>query len=50
MILQDVQELCLQVRAHLRDFIQENRSLVGQLEFSGLCPHCPGERALFEAE
>ena len=50
MILQNMQELGLQVRGHLRDFVQENGALVGQFKFAGLGAHRAGERALFESE
>src|SRR5438270_1265790 len=32
-ILQDVQQLCLQQRAHLADFIQKDGAVIAQLEF-----------------
>src|SRR5216684_8303 len=50
MILQYVQQLCLQVRAHLCNFVQEDRALVGHFEFSRLRTHCTSKRALFEPE
>src|SRR6267154_5721866 len=50
MVLQDVQEFGLEVRTHLCDFIEEDGSFGGQLEFSGLGPHSAGERALLKTE
>ena len=49
-VLQDVQKFCLQVRAHLRDFVEKDRALVGQLEFAGLGANRAGERSLLVTE
>ena len=49
-ILQHVQQLGLQVGAHLRDFIQENRAVVGELEFSGLGAYRAGKSSLLVTE
>src|SRR6202020_319050 len=49
-VLQDVQELRLKVRAHLGDFVEEDSALVGEFEFAGLGAMGAGEGALFEAE
>ena len=38
------------MRAHLRDFVKEDRALVRQFEFSGLRAHCARESALLEAK
>ena len=45
-----MQELGLQVRTHLRDFVEENRALVGHFEFAGLGADGTGKRALFVSE
>ena len=50
MILQNVQQLGLEMRAHLGDFVEENGALGGQLEFAGFRAHRAGERALLVAE
>ena len=50
MVLQDVQELGLQVGAHFRDFVQEDRALGGQLKLPRLGTHGAGKRALLVAE
>ena len=49
-ILQNVQELGLQVRAHLRDFVEEDGAFVGHFEFAGLGAHRAGKRALLITE
>ena len=49
-ILQDVEQLGLQVRGHLRDFIKEDRAFVGQLELAGLRADRAGECALLVSE
>src|SRR5260370_17532662 len=45
-----VEQLCLQVRAHFRDFIEENRALVGHFKLAGLAAHRAREGALLKAE
>src|SRR6266446_8474228 len=50
MILQYVEQLCLQVRAHFRDFIQEDRALVGHFKLSWFSAHRARECALLESE
>ena len=50
MILQNVQQLGLEMRAHLGDFVEENGALGGQLEFAGFRAYRAGERALLVAE
>src|SRR5665213_1068717 len=50
MILQDMQQLGLQMRAHFRDFIQEDGSLGGLFKLSRLGTHCASKRALLKAE
>src|SRR5580698_3841587 len=50
MILEDVEKLGLEVRAHLGDFVEEDRALVGEFEFTGLGAVGSGEGALFESE
>src|SRR6266852_84252 len=49
-ILKHMQQLGLQVRAHLRNLVKKNRALVGQLELAGLGADGAGERALLVAE
>ena len=44
-ILQNVQQLGLQRRMHLADFVQEKRAGVGQIELAELLPVGAGERA-----
>src|ERR1019366_8257218 len=43
-----MQQLGLQVRTHFRDFIKENRALVGEFKFPGFRTHSACESALFE--
>ena len=50
MILQHVEQFRLKVRAHLGDFVEKDRALVGEFEFTGLGAMRAGECALFEAE
>ena len=50
MILKDMQQFCLQVGAHLRDFVQEDGSLGGEFKLAGLLTHGACKRALFEAK
>src|SRR5580698_8526154 len=50
MILEDVEKLGLEVRAHLGDFVEEDRALVGEFAFTGLGAVSSGEGALFESE
>src|SRR5688572_6291794 len=45
-VLQHAQHLGLSREAHVADFIEEERSLVGLLELSGAIAHGPGERTL----
>ncbi len=49
-VLEDAKVLRLQVRAHLRDLVQEDRAAVGQLEIAGPAGHRSGERALLVTE
>ena len=50
MILQDMQQLRLQMRAHLRNFVQEDGSLVCHFKLTRLRSHCASERALLKPE
>ena len=50
MILQNVQQFGLQMRAHFRNFVQENRPLVGHLKSPRFRSYRSGERPLFEPE
>ena len=50
MILQNVQQFGLQMRAHFRNFVQENRPLVGQFKLARLASHRSGKGALLEPE
>ena len=50
LILQYVQQLGLQERRHLADFIQKNRSLVAEFEFSRLGVRGTGECSRLVAE
>ena len=50
MVLQHVQELRLQVRAHFRDFVEENRAFVGQFKLARLASHGAREGSLFESK
>src|ERR1700719_1237168 len=50
MVLEDVQQLGLQMGAHLRNFIEEDRALVGEFKFSGFRTNRARERALFESK
>src|SRR5260370_38050077 len=49
-ILQDVQQFCLQVRAHLRNLIQEDRALVGHFKLARLAANRSRESALLKSE
>ena len=49
-VLQDLQQLGLQRRRHLADFVQQQRALVAQLELAGLGLVGAGERARLIAE
>ena len=49
-VLQNVQKLRLQMRAHFRDFIEENRSFIREFELAGLRSHGAGKRTLLESE
>src|SRR3989442_508726 len=48
--LKYVQQLGLEVRSHLTDFIEKNCAAIGELEFSGFLRRCAGERAAFVAK
>jgi hypothetical protein len=50
MILEHVQQLGLQMRAHFGDFVEKDGALVGEFEFAGLRTDCAGESTLFKAE
>ena len=50
MILKDVQQLGLQVRAHFRNFIEEDGALVGEFKFPGLGTHRTGKSPLFKSK
>src|SRR5262245_61626174 len=50
MILQNVEKLCLQVRTHVRNLIQEDRSLSCKFKLSWLCAYRAGKCSLFKAE
>src|SRR5579864_3880560 len=45
-----MKQFSLQVRAHLTDLVQENRSFIGQLELSRLVSQGAGERSALVAE
>ena len=49
-LLQNAQQLHLRGRRNVADFIEKQRALVGQFEFSGLAGGRAGEGALFVAE
>ena len=49
-ILQHVKQFCLQVRAHFRDFVQEDCALIGHFKLSWFAAHRARERALLEPE
>ena len=49
-VLKDLEELGLQARADLADFVQKDRPVIGEFEFSGLSPEGAGERSFFIAE
>src|SRR5467141_1239162 len=49
-VLENVQQLGLQVGAHLRNFIEEDRALVGEFKFSRFRTNGAGESALFESK
>src|SRR5207244_10160029 len=50
LLLQDAQQLGLQLRRDVADFIKEQRALVGQLETADLLRDGAGEGALLVAE
>src|SRR5712692_6591363 len=50
MVLKDVQQFGLQVRAHLRNFVEEDGALVGEFKFPGFRTNGAGESALFESK
>ena len=45
-----MEKLGLKVRGHFTDFIQQQRTFVGELEFSGFVVHCARECAALVAE
>ena len=49
-VLQHLQQLGLQRRAHLADLVEEHRPVIGELELAGLVLDGAGERAALEAE
>ena len=49
-VLQYAKELHLNRSRHVADFVEEERALVGQLEFSRLAGRCAGECALLVSE
>ena len=49
-VLQHLQQLGLQRRAHLADLVEEHRPVVGELELAGLVLDGAGERAALETE
>ena len=49
-VLEHVQELRLEVRAHLADLVEQDRALMGQLELAGFVAQGAGERAALVAE
>src|SRR5258708_25377612 len=50
MVTEDVQQLGLQVGAHLRDFIEKDSSLIGEFKFPRFRTNGTCESALFESE
>src|ERR1700739_4202206 len=50
MILKNMEEFCLEMRAHFRYFAEEDRPFRGELEFSRFRTDGAGESALFKAE
>ncbi|MGB2906107.1 MAG: hypothetical protein WBB73_03345 [Candidatus Aminicenantaceae bacterium] len=49
-LLQDTEDLCLRLEAHVANLVQENGPVVRQFEFAGLLLRCPGKSALDMAE
>ena len=49
-VLQHLQQLRLQRKAHVADLVEEHRAVVGELELAGLVLDRAGERAALEAE
>ena len=49
-VLEHLQQLGLQRRAHLADFVQEQRAVIGELELARLVLYRARERPAFEAE
>src|SRR5216683_1040900 len=49
-VLKDVQQLGLQVRAHLRDLVEKDGALVGQFEFPGFGPYRTGKSSLLKTK
>ena len=49
-VLQHLEQLRLQRKAHVADLVEEHRAVVGELELAGLVLDRAGERAALEAE
>ena len=50
LVLDDLQDLCLESGVHVSDFVEEDNALVGEGETSGFCGGSAGKGAFFVAE